>query len=396
MPVHVPTPSSARPAEAAPASPGCAGCAPDEVTGAAGARVNTPPPPTPPPPPPAPAQPLTTGQIATLLGGRLVGRADLPVQRVDALEDSAPGVLTFIREARYARGWASARASAALVKDGVPVDGHDPDARALIFVPDPDVALIRVLEALQPRRPGGSPGPAGGIHPTAVVDPSARVDPRATVGPHCFIGADCRIGPGTVLGPGCVIEDASSIGAGCVLHAHVSVRAGSEIGDAVILHAGVRVGADGFGYRPDPSGRGLLKIPHAGNVRIGRGVEIGANTCIDRARFGSTTIGEGTKIDNLVQIAHNCRIGRCVVICGCTGIAGSVTIGDGAVIGGNCGIADNVTIGAGARVAAKSGVMADVAPGQTVAGLPAMPGRDYLRLMATLRRLGRPGARAEE
>jgi UDP-3-O-[3-hydroxymyristoyl] glucosamine N-acyltransferase len=329
-----------------------------------------------------------------MLGGRLDGRADLPIQRVDAMEDGAPGVLTFIREARYAKGWASGRASAALVKDGVPVEGHDPDQRALIFVPDPDVALIRVLETLQARhavRGGGTANAEAVVHPTAVIEPTARLERGVVIGAHCFVGAGCRIGAGTVLGPGCVIEEASSLGAACVLHAQVTVRAGSEIGDEVILHSGVRIGADGFGYRPDPSGRGLLKIPHTGNVRIGRGVEIGANTCIDRARFGSTTIGDGTKIDNLVQVAHNCRIGRCVVICGCSGIAGSVTIGDGAVIGGNCGIADNVTIGAGARIAAKSGVMADVPPGQTVAGLPAMAGRDYLRLMATLRRLSRGG-----
>lgn len=149
------------------------------------------------------------------------------------------------------------------------------------------------------------------------------------------------------------------------------------------------IGADGFGYRPAPDGRGLVKIPHLGNAVLDSHVEIGANTCIDRARFGSTRIGAGTKIDNLVQIGHNCRIGRSVVICGCTGIAGSVTIGDGVQIGGNCGIADNVTIGRGARIAAKTGVMHDVPEGITVAGLPAFPGRDYLRMIAALRKLAK-------
>ena len=181
------------------------------------------------------------------------------------------------------------------------------------------------------------------------------------------IGPDAAVGRGTVLHPGVVIGARCTIGAGCT------------------LHGGVIIGADGFGYRP--SARGPVKIPHIGNVEIGNGVEIGANSCVDRAKFGSTIVGEGTKIDNMVQIAHNCRIGRACLICGVTGIAGSVTLGDGVIIGGHVGIAANLTLGARCVIGAKSGVPRDVPAGATWWGFPAGPSRDAARCYALHREL---------
>jgi UDP-3-O-[3-hydroxymyristoyl] glucosamine N-acyltransferase len=181
------------------------------------------------------------------------------------------------------------------------------------------------------------------------------------------IGAAAAVGRGTVLHPGVVMGERCRVGAGC------------------ILHGGVIIGADGFGYRP--SERGPVKVPHIGNVEIGNAVEIGANSCIDRAKFGSTTIGDGTKIDNLVQIAHNCRIGRGCLICGVTGMAGSVTLGDGVIVGGHVGIADNLTIGDRAVIAAKSGVICNVPAGETWWGFPAAPARSAARCYAIHRDL---------
>jgi len=159
------------------------------------------------------------------------------------------------------------------------------------------------------------------------------------------------------------------------------------IGRGVILHQNVSIGADGFGYRPDPTGRGLLKVPHIGNVILEDGVEIGSNSCVDRAKFGSTIVGAGTKIDNICQIAHNCRIGRCCVIAGCAGISGSVTIGDGVQMGGMVGIIDHINIGSGARLGAMCFVMRDIPAGQSVLGYPADDGQTVLRQWASVRKL---------
>ncbi len=180
------------------------------------------------------------------------------------------------------------------------------------------------------------------------------------------------------------------------LHPHVSVLDRCIIGNDCVLHAGVAIGADGFGYRPSPDGRGLLKIPHIGNVVIGDHVEIGANSCVDRAKFGSTTVGNGTKIDNLVQIAHGCRVGRSCIICGQTGMAGSVIVGDGVIIGGGVGVADNVEIGSGARIAALSGVTGNVPAGQTWMGAPAAPAGEWRRTYAAMRRMGKPKGQVRE
>jgi|CXWL01.1.fsa_nt_gi UDP-3-O-[3-hydroxymyristoyl] glucosamine N-acyltransferase len=326
----------------------------------------------------------SVGELASRIGGRVVGRADLPIHGLNTLDRAVSGEMTFVRDGAYARDWAQSKASAALVSDGLDIPGHDEHTRALVFVPNADLALNTMLEVFA--KPIAVV--ALGVHPSAVVHATARIGTGATIGPFCVIGEHATIGDGCTLVASIYIGANARVGPGSTLYPGVHVGDHCEVGRACILHAGVSIGADGFGYRPDPSGRGLVKIPHIGNVVIGDAVEIGANACIDRAKFGSTIIGDGTKIDNLVQIAHNCRIGRCCIICGNSGLAGSVTLEDGVILSGGVGVADNRTIGAGARVGAYAGVLTeDIPAGESWIGMPAAPGRDMIRNWITIRTL---------
>ncbi len=253
------------------------------------------------------------------------------------------------------------------------------------MVPDADLALIKILSLFAPR----TPAPPPGIHPTAYVDPSARVAATASIGPHCVISAGATVAEHAVLMAHDFVGENASVGPGTRLHPGVRILERCTVGGSCTLYPGVVIGADGFGYRPDPSGDGLVKVPHIGDVVVEDHVEIGANSCIDRAKFSSTIIGAGTKIDNLVQIAHNCLVGRCCVLCGGTMLAGSVTLGDGVVLGGQVGVADNVTIGAGSRVGAKAGVNNDIPGGADYMGHPAGPASEWRRTFAKLRLMGR-------
>lgn len=324
----------------------------------------------------------TTGSLAALLKDRgaaeLIGDPGLAVTHLDTLERAGPGALTFIRNGAAAQAWPASRATAALVSRGVdvsPIPG-----RAVILVADADLALIELLNLFNP----GAARPPGGVHPTAVVDPSARIAPSASVGPLCHVGPQSEIGDSCVLIAQVFVGRGVRIGAGTTLHPHSSILDRCTVGRACIIHAGAVIGADGFGYRPAPDRKGVVKIPHIGIVEIGDGVEIGACTCIDRAKIGATVIGDGTKIDNLVQVGHGSRLGRCCLIAGQVGISGSVTLGDGVMLGGQAGVADNLTVGSGVKVAAKSGIITDVPDGEDMWGLPARPAREARRDYATL------------
>jgi UDP-3-O-[3-hydroxymyristoyl] glucosamine N-acyltransferase len=325
----------------------------------------------------------TTDDLARHVRGELRGRSDLVVTGVNALADATEREITFIADASHARAWAGARAGAAVISAGIEPAGHDPESRALIVVPRAALAMVELLRLFAPPTPQPEPG----VHPTAIVHAGATIGRDACIGPYVTVDDGATIGDRAVLHAGVRVGADVRIGDDSVVHANTVIRERCRIGRRVVLHSNVSVGSDGFGYEPAPDGSGLIKVPHIGTVSIEDDVEIGAGSCIDRGKFGATVIGEGTKIDNLVQIAHNCRIGRCCVVAGQTGFSGSVIVGDGVTIAGAVGVADHVTIGSGATIAARSGVMKDVPAGETHGGTPACEAGIALRQTAALRKL---------
>ncbi|MEM1165474.1 MAG: UDP-3-O-(3-hydroxymyristoyl)glucosamine N-acyltransferase [Planctomycetota bacterium] len=320
----------------------------------------------------------TASEVARRLGAELVGPGDVTLHRVSTLDDAGPDALTFVRDVRLVDKLGRSHAGAALVTPDVvkALNGHA-NGTALIVVPDADLALAQLLDEFAP-----SMHAPGGVDPSSSIDTTASIGEGAVVGPHASIGPGSTLGDGAVMHAGVRIGAGVTIGAGTELRANVVIEDRCVIGRGVLMHPGVVIGADGFGYRPSPDGRGLVKIPHIGHVEIGDGVEIGANTTIDRGKLGATVIGDGTKIDNLVQIGHNCRVGRSCVICGNVGLSGSVMVGDGVTIAGGAGVADGITIGDGAVVGAMSGVMRDVPAGEQWVGLPAKIGREMMKQWA--------------
>lgn len=284
---------------------------------------------------------------------------------------------------------ASERAAAAAAKSAagcliVPVRYQRREDQTVIRAASPKAFFARALTLLFPAR-NISPG----IHPSSQIAPDAIVDPSAEIGPFCAIEAGSRIGGGTRLVSGVHIGRNVRVGGECVLHAGVVVYEGVTLGDRVVLHAGCVIGADGFGYAPESGS--WLKFPQVGSVRIEDDVEIGANSCVDRAALGVTRIGAGTKIDNLVHVGHNCDIGRNVVIAAQSGFSGGVAVGDGAVIGGQVGVGDKARIESGAVLGSGSGVLTGkvVHAGEPLWGTPARPLREYLRQLAWFKQLPR-------
>ncbi|OUS00107.1 UDP-3-O-(3-hydroxymyristoyl)glucosamine N-acyltransferase [Flavobacteriales bacterium 33_180_T64] len=324
---------------------------------------------------------FTIQEIATLLNGDLFGNTTENIIGLETIDNAVKGYATFIGNRKYARKWDASKASLAIVTKGIDLEPHNDNA--LIKVDNADLAMAKLLEVFSPESPNFNED----IHATAVIDESA------IIGDGCKIGAGCYVGKGVVLEnnvtlyPNVTVFDDCKIGSSTVIWSGTILRERSIIGSHCIFHNNVSIGADGFGYRPSDDGRGLVKIPHIGNVVIGNHVEIGANSCVDRAKFSSTVIGDGCKIDNLVQIAHNCVLGRSCIMAGSSGLAGSVTLGDGVIIGGSASIKDHTTIHSGATVGAGSGVMGDVAAGTTVLGYPACEARDMLKQWVALRRL---------
>jgi len=327
---------------------------------------------------------------------------DLEIRRVTALEDAGPDDLSFVTHKRALKSAAASRAACLLVPldfaldpppgaTPSPAPGPAPsnDAmRTFIRTADPRAAVARVIAKLHPRI-----DPQPGIHPTAIIGPGAIVDPGCFIGPLTTIGAGVRICTGSSIGAGCSIGDYVHIGNRSTLHPRVTIYRDVEIGDDVILHSGCVIGADGFGFVLSD---GIYeKFPQIGRVQIGHRVEIGANSCVDRAALGVTSIGDGTKIDNLVHVGHNCRIGRHVVIAAQTGFSGGVIVEDYAVIGGQVGIGDKARIESRAVLGSGSGVLTSkiVRAGQVMWGTPARPLRDHLEQLAVLSRLAKKSPR---
>ncbi len=326
----------------------------------------------------------TAASIAALVGGRVLPEeaGTVRIEGVESLNGAGPHQLTFITSPAHARSWRASKAGAALVSQPA-LDAVAADDRPLIVVSDAEQALVAVLEAFAPPPPLPEPG----IHATAAIHPEARIGDEPRIGPYVSVARGAVLGDRVALHAGVHVYQDAVIGNDCTIHSNTVIRERSVLGNRVLIHQNVSIGADGFGYRPAADGTRLLKMPHLGNVILEDDVEIGAGTCVDRGKFSATVVGAGTKIDNLVQIAHNCIIGRNCVIAGMAGLAGSVQVGDWVQIGAQVGVSEGLTIGSGARVGGKSGVMADIPPGETVFGMPAAPRQIALRQAAAIRKL---------
>lgn len=322
------------------------------------------------------AGPPTLGEIARAVGGDLEGPADLVLTGVAGLDEAGPSELSFLANPRYRAALAATRAGAVLVTADEPCRDGLPRVRTK----DPYAALVVVLARLDP-----GPPPVEGIHPTAVVHPSARLAAGVGLGPHAVVEARARVGARTRVAAGAYVGEDAALGEDVYLYPHAHVGRGCVLGDRVVLHAGAVLGSDGFGYAPVDGA--YRKVPQLGIVIVEDDVEIGANACIDRATFGATRIGRGTKIDNLVQIAHNVAVGEHSALAAQSGVAGSTRLGRGVVLGGQAGLIGHLRIGDGARVAAQAGVIGHIEAGETVSGYPARPHREALRVAAHLRKL---------
>ena len=329
---------------------------------------------------------LTIGEIVALTGAE-AGNAppDRVIADIASLDRAGPDDLVFLDGRKHVPALQATRAGACLMS-GEFAD-RAPKGIAVLKVKHPYQAFVTVARKLHPDalRPSSLfdvEGAAAGasVHASAEIERGVTIDPGAVIGPGAAIGADTVIGANAVIGPGV------QIGRGCAIGPNSSI-VHALIGDGVIVQAGCHIGHDGFRFHSGPQGH--VKVPQLGRVIVQDHVEIGAGTTIDRGGGGDTTIGEGSKLDNLIQIGHNCMIGRhCIIVSQC-GLSGSVTLGDYAVLGGQVGVADHVTIGEGAMVAAKSGVISDIPPGERWMGYPAMRGREYLRPFAASRQRGK-------
>ncbi|MCF6182446.1 UDP-3-O-(3-hydroxymyristoyl)glucosamine N-acyltransferase [Lutibacter sp.] len=326
---------------------------------------------------------FTIQEINAIIGGELVGNTNQKISGPEQLEKATQNQISFIGNRKYVHLWKTSKACAAIVNENLKIEPEE--NRALIKVKNADLAMAKLLEAFNPY----SPYLEEEVHPTAVIHETVQIGDRCKIGANCYVGKDVILGDGVILYPNVTIFDETKIGNHTVIWSGTVIRERCEIGSLCIFQNNVSIGADGFGYRPSEDGSGLVKIPHIGNVIIGNEVEIGANSAVDRAKFSSTIIGDGCKIDNLVQIAHNCVLGRSCIMAGSSGLAGSVTLGDGVIIGGSSSIKDHLTIGSRAVVGGGSGVMSDVAAGKTVVGYPATESRDMFRQWVALRKLAK-------
>lgn len=320
---------------------------------------------------------LTVEEIARRLNGQVEGNALAQIMRLAGIREAEPGDLSFVATPHYAAAAATTRATAVIVNE----DWSRPCSATLIRVKHADKAFATAAEWFAPPAIVCAPG----IHPTAIVAPDAKLGKDVHLGPYCIVEASAVIGDRCVIHGLCYIGEGTIIGDDCKLYPHVSIREYTMIGSRVIIHNGTVIGSDGFGYVQEGAIR--KKIPQIGIVVIGNDVEIGANVTIDRARFGQTRIGNGVKMDNLIQIAHNVVIGDNCVIVAQAGISGSTLIGDRSIIAGQAGIVGHIVLGPDVIVAAQSGVTKNIPAGTFVFGSPAMPYEKFTKLHAHLGRL---------
>lgn len=323
---------------------------------------------------------FTIEEINEVLKGTIVGSITTKITAPEQLEAANETEISFIGNKKYEKFWATSKACVAVVNEDISIEQGE--NRAFIKVKNADLAMSQVLTLFAPPPPVFKTN----IHPTATIDETAQIGNNVKVGANCYVGPNVTIGENTILYSNVTVLDECTIGKNTTIWSGAVVRERCHIGNDCIIHPNATIGADGFGFRPDPE-KGLVKIPQIGNVIIGNNVEIGANSCVDRGKFSSTVIGNGCKIDNLVQIGHNCKLGMFCILAGNSGLAGSVTLSNGVIIGGSASIKDHTTIGDGAMIGAGSGVAADVEAGKTVLGYPAIDAKDALRQWAILKRM---------
>ncbi len=317
----------------------------------------------------------TLAELAARVGGEVVGDAGRRLSGLKPLAEAGEADLSFYHNRRYLGEAHASRAGALLVADPAEFPGRD-----LLFCREVYPAFATLLELFHPAAP-----PAPGVHPSAVVAASARLGAGVSVGPCAVVGARAAIGEGAILGAHAVVGDDAEVGPATLLHPHVVIEPRCRVGARCILHAGVVIGSDGYGFAT--SGGVHRKVPQVGVVVIEDDVELGANVCVDRATLGETRIGRGTKVDNLVQIAHNVRIGEHSLIVAQVGISGSTTLGHHVVMAGQSGAAGHLHLGDGTMVTAQAAVMADTKPGEMVSGSPARPQKEWYRALANLLQL---------
>lgn len=314
-------------------------------------------------------------KIVELVGGEVKGDDSLEIKGVAGLERAAEGEITFVAEKKYFAGLQTSKASAVFVKEECETE------KVLVIHPNPQLAFAKLMAHFYPE-----PRPEPGIDSHAVIGKNAALGKDVTLYPFVYLGNNVTVGDGSVLFPGAVIGDDCKIGKETILYPNVTLYRNTVVGNHVILHAGVVLGADGFGYAADEKGR-YVKIPQVGRVTVEDDVEIGANTCIDRATQGATIIKEGTKIDNLVQVAHNCEVGEHSILVSQVGMAGSCKLGRHVILAGQVGLADHVTLGDNVIIAAKSATSQDIESPGMYGGIPAIPAMSWKKYLAILPKL---------
>lgn len=327
---------------------------------------------------------LTVSKLAEHLGAELIGESAELITAVNSLDRACGSEVSFISSEKYAGKCDESEASAVIVAkkvEGVSI--------AQLVVENVDIALIKTLNLLAPKLTVAS-----GIHPTAVIEQSAQIGKNAVIGPGAYISHNAKIGNGSVISAGCCVGENSMIGDNSRLGCNAVIHHNCIIGNNCVIQANSTIGSTGFGYSLIDGAHQL--IPHNGGVIIEDCVDIGANCCVDRAKFGNTIIGAGTKVDNLVQIAHNCVLGKCCLIIAQVAMAGSSTLGNGVVMAGHAGIASHCKVGDGGVITAKSATLKDVAPGQVVSGMPARDIKEVMRERVAVKRLPKMAKQLKE
>ncbi|MBP5719223.1 MAG: UDP-3-O-(3-hydroxymyristoyl)glucosamine N-acyltransferase [Abditibacteriota bacterium] len=320
---------------------------------------------------------ISVKELAEIIGGEVIGDGSLLIEGLAGVEDAREGTAVFAENEKYLTLAAGSDASCVILPESLAKDC----GKTLIAVKNMVLANAAALKRFdKPSR-----DPKAGIHPTAVIEEGAKLGENVAVGARCFIAADAVIGNNCVLYPGVYAGPRSVVGDDCVLHPNVVLYGDLTLGDRVVIHGGAVIGADGFGYGAGPEGP--VKLPHIGTVEIGNDAEIGANSTVDRGKMGATVIGHHTKIDNLVHIAHNCKIGNYCLVAAQTGVAGSSVLEDGVTLADQVGIADHVRIGTGAVMAARSATVSDIEAKMVMLGYPPNPIREEQRIRAFVKRL---------